>query len=437
MYRRSVIWVLACIALAVPAFVLRGLAAHLDPTIAAVLFGIGIVGGAFLLSWAAEVAQLDISASLAIALLALITILPEYTIEGVLAWKAGESFDLATREITQRMQLVAANVTGSNRLLIGLGWSLVILIFWAKRRRSMDVRGSMSLELAMLAAATLVSFFIFFTSQVHLALGAALIAMYLAYLWISSTRESDEPELMGAAQLIGSLPTRRRRVAVALMFVYSAAVILVAAEPFVESLVGTGAKLGIDEFILIQWIAPLASEAPEIIVAVLFSLRANAVAGITALVSAEINQLTLLIGSIVVLFSISAGEALNFPLNSRQSVEFLLMSAVSTFAIVLIAPRIIGWKAGAVLLGLFIVHLFFTETAHRLIFAYVYLGLAVVLATALVARLARRRLQRATGAGPDSARHPGGAAADSAPTSQPSPPGGEGAQKPPSVGGGA
>ena len=60
------------------------------------MFGVGILAGAFLLSWAAEVAELDISASLAIAILALLTVLPEYVIEAVLAWDAGASFDPAT-----------------------------------------------------------------------------------------------------------------------------------------------------------------------------------------------------------------------------------------------------------------------------------------------------------------------------------------------------
>ena len=98
---------------------------------------------------------MDISASLAIAILALVAILPEYAIETVLAWQAGASFDPLVREVTPGMQRVAANVTGSNRLLIGVGWSLVILIFWLRRRRSLDLRGHLSLELGMLVAATL------------------------------------------------------------------------------------------------------------------------------------------------------------------------------------------------------------------------------------------------------------------------------------------
>ncbi len=372
-------WVFAFAGFGIPAFVLRATDVHLDPLLLALIYGIGIVGGAFLLSWAAEVAQLDISASFAIAVLALIAILPEYAIEAVLAWKAGASFDLVTREVTERMELVAANVTGSNRLLIGLGWSAVVLIFWLKRRRVLDLRGYLSLEIAMLIVATLVTFLIFFMSQVHLIVAGVLIALYLFYLWVSSTKEVEEPELIGAAAIIGAMPARRRRTVVTALFLYSAAVILVAAEPFVEALVETGQELGIDEFILIQWIAPLASESPEIIVAVLFSLRANPVAGLSTLISAEVNQLTLLIGSMVVVFSISAGQPLSFPLDSRQSVEFLLTSSVSVLAIVMVYPRVIGWRSGMVLLGLFIVHLFFLDEAERRVFSYIYLGLAAAL----------------------------------------------------------
>ena len=98
-------------------------------------------------------------------MLALVAILPEYAIEAVLAWDAGGSFNLETKEVTDEMGRVAANVTGSNRLLIGLGWSLVILIFWLKRRTVMDLRGALSLEITMLAIATALTLIIFITGQ--------------------------------------------------------------------------------------------------------------------------------------------------------------------------------------------------------------------------------------------------------------------------------
>ena len=375
---RSLLWLWIFALCAVPGFVVRFTDAHIDPPLEALIFGLGIVGGAFLLSWAAEVAQKDISASLALAVLALIAILPEYSIEAVLAWKAGASFDLVTREVTERMELVAANVTGANRLLVGLGWPTVILIFWVIRRRPLDLRGEISLELVFLLLATLVTFSIFFLGQVHLVVAGVLILMYVVYLWISSRQQPVQPHLAGPAAVIGALPTRSRRATVLALFVYSAVVILMAAEPFVEALVETGETLNIDEFILIQWIAPLASESPEIIVAALFSLRANPQAGLTTVISAEVNQMTLLIGSMVVIFSLSAGQALNFPLEDRQTIEFLLTSAVSGFALALILPRMIGWKTGSILLALFIIHLPFVDPEQRRLFAYLYLALTAV-----------------------------------------------------------
>ncbi|MCH8061469.1 MAG: hypothetical protein IH861_03090 [Chloroflexi bacterium] len=377
--RRLWVWIFAFIALGFPAVFLRFSGVHIDPLLAALIYGLGIVGGAFLLSWAAEVAQMDVSASLALAVLALIAILPEYAIETVLALDAGSSFDVVTREITPEMARVAANVTGANRLLIGLGWSAVILIFWLKRRRTLDMRGFMTLEMPMLAIATMATLLIFIMKEVHIVLAVGLIALFIYYLWASSRRESEEPELVGAAALLGELKTWQRRTWVISLFVYAAAIILVAAEPFVEGLIETGTELGIDEFLLIQWLAPLASESPEIIIAVLFALRANPVAGLTALISAEVNQLTLLIGSMVLIFSGSAGQALSFPIDQRQATEFLLMTAMSTFAIILIAPRLISWRAGVVLLTLFIAHLFFPNPAHRMIFAYIFFGLSIVL----------------------------------------------------------
>src|SRR5688500_19639637 len=76
----------------VPGVVVRLADIHLADPLAALLFGMAIVGAAFLLSWGAEVAQLDISAGLAIAVLAFIAVLPEYAVDLSLALKGGDAF---------------------------------------------------------------------------------------------------------------------------------------------------------------------------------------------------------------------------------------------------------------------------------------------------------------------------------------------------------
>src|SRR5712691_7812513 len=74
------------VAATVPALVLRAGGGSPRPWLAAVLFGVAVVGAAFLLAWAAEALQLDVSQGLALAVLALIAVLPEYAVDLVFTW---------------------------------------------------------------------------------------------------------------------------------------------------------------------------------------------------------------------------------------------------------------------------------------------------------------------------------------------------------------
>src|SRR4029077_5565922 len=127
----------------IPALVLRLGPPEVSHPVAALTFGLGIVGAAFILSWAAEVAQLDVSAGLAIALLAFIAVLPEYAVDFVFAWQGGNSFEATGPACLpppgggeeSPCGLALANMTGANRLLIGIGWSMVVFIAWYQIRR--------------------------------------------------------------------------------------------------------------------------------------------------------------------------------------------------------------------------------------------------------------------------------------------------------------
>ena len=123
----------------------------------------------------------------------------------------------------------------------------------------------------------MVAFVIPLSGQIHLLLGLGLLAFFGWYLVrVARDDGGEEHDLVGPAARIAHLPAWQRRPLVIAMFVGAGLVILASAEPFAEALVGSGAALGVDQFLLVQWLAPLASEAPEFIVAILFAVRGKA-----------------------------------------------------------------------------------------------------------------------------------------------------------------
>ena len=155
-------------------------------------------------------------------------------------------------------------------------------------------------------------------------------------------------------------------------------VILASAKMFADGLVETGKSLGIDEFVLVQWIAPLASESPEIIVATLFALKGNPTVGMSAIISATVNQWTLLIGSIPLVYSASLGTLTGMPMDARQAEEIFLTSAQAIAAVVLVSRLRVSVWDGAILFVLFFTQLFFTEPWIRYTYAAIYLAIAVL-----------------------------------------------------------
>jgi cation:H+ antiporter len=76
----------------------------------------------------------------------------------------------------------------------------------------------------------------------------------------------------------------------------------------------------------VQWLAPLASEAPELIVAVLLAMKGRGGIAIGTLLSSKVNQWTLLVGSLPIAHALGGGE-LALPLDARQVEEFLLTAS--------------------------------------------------------------------------------------------------------------
>jgi cation:H+ antiporter len=364
---RNLIYVASASLLALQWLILR--ASHLangNPLLEVGAAGAAIFGAAFLLSWAAEAAETDIPRALAVAFLALIAVLPEYAVDMYFAWQAPHREGYTA--------FATANMTGGNRLLIGLGWPTVVAAGWLRSRISaFELVRSQSVEVLFLLIATLYSFVIPWKQTISLWDAAVLVSLFVGYMVFAGRAEHEEPDLHGPAKWIGSMSSWRRRCVVVFLFAYSAAAILLAAEPFAEGLVASGRRFGIEEFLLVQWLAPLASESPEFIVCILFAWQGKSSKGIGTLVSAAVNQWTLLIGMLPIVYSVSAGAPLAMPLDGRQVEEMLLTTAQSLYAVTVIADlRFSVWEA-LVLLVLFACQLLFTDAIARYALSGVYL----------------------------------------------------------------
>jgi len=340
------------------------------PWLGALLFGLAVVGAAFILAWAAEAAQVDVSASVAIAALALIAVLPEYAVSFVFAWKSGVDVrhfgprcappgGTGDGAESSNCSLVLANMTGSNRLLIGIGWALVVFVaWWASSRRGERCKGItlprvQSVELTYLALACAYSLTLPLRRTITLLDGAVLVGIFVAYSVRMAKAPAGEPDLYGPAAAIGGLRRGPRRALIVGLFLFAAGVILAVAEHFAEALVATGSELGVNQFLLVQWVAPLASETPELLVAGFFAWRLKTSAALTTLVSSKVNQWTLLVGTLPVVFAVASHGFGGLPIDPAQREELLLTAAQTVFALGILANLTLSLGEAVALFSLF------------------------------------------------------------------------------------
>ena len=148
-----------------------------------------ILGSAFVVAWGAEVAQFYVSQGLALALLAWIQVLPEFAVEAVIAWH-------------QDVALMTANFTGALRLLTGLGWPMIWIVFAAAHRRRgnhepwprIQLDEEHAVEIVGLAPPLLYFTWITIKGTLDLVDAAVLLALYLGYLVVLNRLPPQEHE---------------------------------------------------------------------------------------------------------------------------------------------------------------------------------------------------------------------------------------------------
>ena len=385
---------------------LTGRAADFSTLGTVAISGVAVLGASFLLAWGAETAEKDVPRAFAIAVLAVLAVAPEYAVDALYAWQAGQGD-------AQAANLAVANMTGANRILIGIGWSGIALfsIYQAYTQGDdpnvvttdgflsdyVSLDRDISLEIAFLFAATVFAFFVPLGGGIGGVDTLVLVGLYIAYILVIIRGDVEEvEEQVGVPAYLQSKSFPVRTTAVLGLFGYSGLLIFTAVEPFAHGLESLGLQYGIPEFFMIQWIAPLASESPELIVTAYLVNKARATAAFNALISSKLNQWTLLIGTLAVVYSISLGQYGVLMFDEKQAAEIWITAAQSFFALAILINFQISVRESLVLLALFlsqvVIEFYFIRTmteaaaeASSILLLEAYTVLYIVLTVGLLA----------------------------------------------------
>jgi len=323
-----------------------------------------VLSSAFMLAWATEVAQFFMSRGLALAILAFLEVLPEFSVEATITYNAVE-------DPAKWMPMVTANFTGANRLLVGLGIPLVFFLGYYYSRKDKKPMSEIklekegSVEVTFLLLPTLYSFFIVARGTLNLADTFILGGMYATYLYILYKLPAEEEEELHGIPGRVMRKSRGTQIAfMAMMFTIGTAILILSIEPFVENtaeisvlILGAGST-----YFFFQWVAPLLSESPELLTVSYWVKRRKTSSGLLNVISSKVNQWSLLIAMIPAIFTtmslIQFGVLREISFNPHQRVEVLLTSVQSLFATAcLMKLRIVKWEFLA-LFSLWLVQLF-------------------------------------------------------------------------------
>jgi cation:H+ antiporter len=313
-----------------------------------------IVISALMIAWAAESAQFFMAQGFALAILAWMQTLPEFAVEAVFAWH-------------QQTPLLLANLTGALRLLTGFGWPVIYFTAAVSHRRrtgkpldGIRLDEHHSVEVVGLAVPLMYIAVIAAKGSLAIYDAAVLILIYAAYLIVLTKLPPEEAEAIEELEVIPRTIVKSRRpvriAVITALFLAGGAAVFYVADPFVGSLLSISAMFAVPSFVLVQWVAPIVSEFPEMASTVYFARSADrAPMALMNMVSSNINQWTLLVAMLPVVYSISAGSPAAIVLTPQQRLELLMTLGQALVGMMFLINMQLAWWEATVLFVLFFV----------------------------------------------------------------------------------
>ncbi|MGB8644632.1 MAG: hypothetical protein WCF84_05310 [Anaerolineae bacterium] len=318
-------------------FIIRLLAPPL-PAVVWLSFS-AVILAAILISWGAEAAQFVVSQGLAIAIIALLQVVPEFMVEATIAWR-------------QEIDLMMANFTGSNRLLMGVGWALVFFTadIYSKLKTGKGIthvalRQETIVEVLALMASSGYFVLVLWRGELTLFDAAVLALIFVAYMFLLQRMPEEDAEkkedLLTMPRYLATIPkTGEQFYKLAGIFVIGGLTMWAMAEPFLLSMKTVALATGVSAFIFVQWCAPFLSEFPEKVTAFYWAKSIDlAPLGLINLISSKVNQWTLLVAMIPLAYSLSLGHVAAIPLDAHHREEILLSLMMTLYGSVTLFKR--------------------------------------------------------------------------------------------------
>jgi cation:H+ antiporter len=330
--------------------------------------GIGVIGAAFMLAWAADAGEVVYSAGLVLAVIALLAVLPEFIIEVRFAY-------------IQQADLVTANLTGATRLLLTGAVALPLVVAFLARRNgrgtpALRLDDSRRLELAILLVTSIFAVQIVARGDLTLFDGIILLALYVLYARRVQGTQDEEPAVVGVAAGLLSLPRQYQRAAITALIVLAGSVILTIANPFADALLATGASLGIDPYLLIQSVVPAATETPEYVIVAVLVANHRPAQGLALFLASSVSQWTLALGSLPVAY-LAGGGGVSLPLAGREQLEVGFTIAITLFVVAALTTLCPEPADAYLIVGVFLVQLIYPAPFVRFAAGFVLLVFAI------------------------------------------------------------
>jgi cation:H+ antiporter len=132
-----------------------------------------------------------------------------------------------------------------------------------------------------------------------------------------------------------TLPPQYRRQQSPGLIGAAAAVVIAIANPFADALLATGTYLGLDPYLMIQSVLPLATEAPEFVIVAVLVVNRRPAQGLALFLASSVSQWTLGLGAPIAYLAGGGGPSM--PLAGREQVELGLTIALTLFAVAALA----------------------------------------------------------------------------------------------------